>query len=347
MTAEQAKTLSLNRAVNDIVSRLLDVARLHRAGFVIIGDEHSNAFYLNLLNHAVELSVPLEAVHQAVLAFQGALPNVLEYPEVEWEELMPTAAALRARVSEALIVDPIPYGVPTDDWNGLLATLDQGLTNLRQIRQQEDAAFEAHVEKMAAQARSSGWFEGGSNQPDPAFATRSANTLTSEQELENQRHRYRSRLALDVTGRQDKLRNVIRTGDIEVSLTDADFKALMLLVLGAFVREGGWVPRNALRTGAGLALEGQFFPGGIDQALKRLRDKFGPALGGTLGTDFIETSGDGRVRLSVHPGYLLWDRALLLRHRAKEIRAIGGLLPAPTGEGGHPPHEGPISREPG
>lgn len=327
MTAEQAQALSLNRAVSDLVSRLLDAARLHRQGFVIIGNEDSNAFYLNLLNYAVELSVPLETAHQAVLAFQGALPNVLEWLEVEWEEIAPTAAALRARVSEALIADPIPFSVSSDDWNGLLATLDQGLKNLRAIRQQEDAAFEAHVEKVAERWHSSGGFGRGSNEPDQAVTTHATITLTAEQETENERHRYRCRLALDVTAGQDKLRNVIRAGDIEVSLTDADFKALMLLVLGAAVREGGWVPRKALRSGAGLSLEGQFFPSGIDSALGRLRDQFRPALSGAASTDFIEASGDGRVRLSVHRAYLRWDKSTLLAHRLTEIRAIGGLLP--------------------
>lgn len=108
---------------------------------------------------------------------------------------------------------------------------------------------------------------------------------------------------------------------------DADFKALMLLALGTVRCEGGWVSRRALRTGAGLSLEGQFFPQGIDQALKRLRDKFRPALGGLADTDFIEASGDGGVRLSLPARLLRWDRSTLQSHRVEEVRAIGAVLP--------------------
>lgn len=88
------------------------------------------------------------------------------------------------------------------------------------------------------------------------------------------------------------------------------------------------MPLKALRTGAGLAIEGRYFPEGIDQALKRLRDKFRPALGDLADTDFLERSGDGRARLSVHPAYLRWDRATLMNHRVEEVREIGKVMPA-------------------
>ncbi|MGE0227475.1 MAG: hypothetical protein AB7I38_04000 [Dehalococcoidia bacterium] len=153
--------------------------------------------------------------------------------------------------------------------------------------------------------------------------------LTAEEEEQDRRWSYHCRIAIDLTHGREKLRNIVSVGNLEVSLTDADYKALMLLVLGAVVCEGGWVPRKALRTGAGLSVEGRYFPSGIDQALKRLRDKFAPALGGALGTEFIEARGDGRVRLSVHPAYLQWDRDALVAHRVAEIQAIGGVLTQP------------------
>ena len=150
--------------------------------------------------------------------------------------------------------------------------------------------------------------------------------LTPTEEEQNRIARYRVRLPLEVTAGRVGDRNVVRLGEVEVHLANAEFKAFMLLVLGGVMLEGGWLSRATLRRGdLLLGLEGAFFPQGIDQSLSRIRAAFIPALHGIQGTEFIEASQE-RVRPSLHPRFLRYDLDQLLKHPNADVRSVADAL---------------------
>ena len=91
--------------------------------------------------------------------------------------------------------------------------------------------------------------------------------LTPDEESTSRAAGFRSRIRIDITGRRERQRNVVRVDGIDVFLTEAAFKAFLLLVVAAIVCTDGWVDTKLLRTGVGLGLEGQFFPSGVHGGL--------------------------------------------------------------------------------
>lgn len=151
-------------------------------------------------------------------------------------------------------------------------------------------------------------------------------TLSAEEELECQRHRFKGNFPVQVTGVPENRRsNEVRVGGAPVILPDAEFLLFLRLVVALYETENGFVPRGN-RKGGGLVDEGIYPPDSVDQTVNRLRSRLGPALQGMDAKQYVEVQRK-QIRLSTHRRSVIVDRACLLQHQDARIRWLAERLP--------------------
>lgn len=152
--------------------------------------------------------------------------------------------------------------------------------------------------------------------------------LTEEEENEVQRQGFNYRLPLHITARE-KSRNgteVLLDGN-PVVLPLAPFRLFLWIVGGLFQAADGFVAWEDIKYSTGDLREEGIVPDGLDQALRRLRERFESPVGSMLkGTRFIEQK-RRRVRLSTHKGYVTYDLRGLLTHPDSLVRELATRLP--------------------
>jgi 7-cyano-7-deazaguanine synthase in queuosine biosynthesis len=152
-------------------------------------------------------------------------------------------------------------------------------------------------------------------------------TLSEQEEQEFERHRFKCRLPVRVTGQTEgRKSNVVTIGGREVILPDAQFKLFLRLVVALYETKDGFVDRGQMKQGGGLAEEEIYFPEELDQAVGRLRWRLGPALVDLKPTKYIEVQRK-KIRLSTHSACVSVDREALLKHPADQIRSLAARLP--------------------
>jgi len=158
-------------------------------------------------------------------------------------------------------------------------------------------------------------------------------TLSPEEEKEFERHQFKSRLPIEITGEVERrTSNLLLVGGRRVILEDASFIIFLRLVVELFKGEGGHVykgdPMSA--DSGGLIKEGFISPDGMDQAIRRLRNRFGPALKEIKPNEFIEASKMKHIRLSTHPRFIRYDKDKLFVHENPKVRKLARKLPLPN-----------------
>ncbi len=151
-------------------------------------------------------------------------------------------------------------------------------------------------------------------------------TLSEQEEQEFERHRFKCRLPVRVTGQTEgRKSNVVTIGGHEVILPDAQFKLFLRLVVALYETNDGFVDRGQLKQGGGLVDEEVYFPEELDQAAGRLRWRVGPALEGLKAKKYIEVQRK-KIRLSTHRACVSVDREALLKHSNDQIRLLAARL---------------------
>jgi hypothetical protein len=157
--------------------------------------------------------------------------------------------------------------------------------------------------------------------------------LSDKEEEEFGTHGFKSRLPIVITGRTERRAgNVVEVGGAAVVLTDVPFRLFLRLVVALYETENGFLPRGSMMGGGGLVAEGFYTEEGLDQAVHRLRVRFGPALPDLKPTQFIEIRG-GQLRLSTHPRYIACERDRLLRHADQMVRDLAERIQSAGGSG--------------
>jgi len=151
--------------------------------------------------------------------------------------------------------------------------------------------------------------------------------LTPEQEKEFDRHQFKSRLPIEITGEVEKRSgNLILVDGRSVILGDASFIIFLRLIVELFKGEDGSVFKGDPVSGGGLVGEGLINALGIDQAIHRLRARFGPALKKLKPNKFIEASKMKHIRLSTHVRFISCNKDKLLVHDNPKVRKLAGKL---------------------
>ena len=140
-------------------------------------------------------------------------------------------------------------------------------------------------------------------------------TLTPEEEKEFDRHQFKSRIPIEITGDIEKrATNILRVGGAKVTMGDTPFALLLRLVVELFKGGDGCVLKGDAVYEGGLVTEKFLNANSIDQDIRRLREPFIPALQGLPPTKFIEVYRSKHLRLSTHPRYITFDKNKLLNH---------------------------------
>lgn len=77
----------------------------------------------------------------------------------------------------------------------------------------------------------------------------------------------------------------------------------------------------------GSIYEGLINLKGMDQAIRRLRDCFIPALKDLKPNKFIEAFKKNHLRLSTHPRFIRYNKDKLLAHENPKVRMLAQKLP--------------------
>jgi 7-cyano-7-deazaguanine synthase in queuosine biosynthesis len=156
-------------------------------------------------------------------------------------------------------------------------------------------------------------------------------TLTAADEKEFEAKNFRSRMPIIITGEvTDRASNKLEVGGQLIMLQDADFILLLRLIVGLceeWRSRDGYCPKGDNRKPGGVASEEGVVPGGIEQAIGRLRKGLQPALADLDPKDLIEVS-RGSVRLSTHPRLIEIRRDALAKHRNQVVRHLLARIPA-------------------
>lgn len=153
-------------------------------------------------------------------------------------------------------------------------------------------------------------------------------TLTPEEEKEFDRHQFKSRLPIEITGEVKRRKsNLIYVGGAEVLLGDAPFCIFLHLVAELSKGGDGSVYKGDPEYKGGLIGDCNINPDGMDQAIQRLRELFVPALRGLDAKSFIEANKPKHIRLSTHPAFISYNKDKLLHHEEERIRKWTRQLP--------------------
>lgn len=151
--------------------------------------------------------------------------------------------------------------------------------------------------------------------------------LSEFEEKQFQELRFGSRVPIVLTGeRLRRASNVVRVGGEHLQIRDADFILLLRLVVGLCESTDGYCVKGGGRRPGGLADEPGIVPGGIDQAIERLRTSLSHGLGGADPRQLVEVSA-GRVRLSTHRKFIEVQREQLQRHPSDLVIELLGRIP--------------------
>lgn len=149
-------------------------------------------------------------------------------------------------------------------------------------------------------------------------------TLTRKEEGECKKYGYSNKtLRVHVTcDTRAEVKNIVSVNRGKVILGDKEFILFLRLMKELFKDKEGWVSK------IDLIREGIHTREGQDQAIARLRRRFGTALGDLSPLDFIEARrGTKTIRLSTHPALIKYDKEALLQHPDARIRELAAELP--------------------
>ncbi len=152
--------------------------------------------------------------------------------------------------------------------------------------------------------------------------------LSEAEQMEFGKHGFKVKLPLLISGERSKRRsNVVEIGGRRVDIPDAEFVLLLRLVQALYESADGFVPKGGGSKPGGLTDEEGVVPGGIDQAIDRLRKSLQLGRADVDPRDLIEVS-HLRVRLSTHLRFVTVRRDDLVQHPHPAVRSILAQIPA-------------------
>ena len=143
--------------------------------------------------------------------------------------------------------------------------------------------------------------------------------LLHEANLHPEDTEYRTRIAMTIRLTDKDLLEVC-TEDRTTSLTPRVGQVFLFLVLASIQGNGGWVHQRQLID------EKLVTESGATQGLARLRRALAELLGSIDPKNFVEASGDGRIRISTPPRLLKYDIASLARSTDRVVAALAERL---------------------
>lgn len=182
---------------------------------------------------------------------------------------------------------------------------------------EEDAPFVAELLELRQRARTAG----SDANPQP-----SKRGLTAAQEAAARARGFQSRQSLHVSGTMvGRGAGLVLVDGKEIQLQGREFRLFVRLVVGLLESGDGYVDQGSMTRGDGLIGEGYCKPSTMFQISTDMRARLQGALD-VRPAQFLERS-VGRLRLSVPPELVTWDRAL--EHYPDElVRQCAGRLPS-------------------